>query len=265
MNPTQNKKSYEELVKRVEQLEKKLEQRPTVEGTYRNLRKDLTSYDDFVKTEKDIVFKKNAYIKNRRGVYDWAENVLALGFNETKPDKLNQIQIGLDRDDTTGESLRETNTVFIEAKSNPTANLSNESDLVKASNGMVAIGTRDENNDYGGFQTGLRQTMIGDKNGIASMIYGGETNGFAGIGNVVDVNGNKLVAVCFHTEQDANGGAYQQHIKHFVDLLPTTYLGYTPSLGRAGYAYDKLVLKSPDGSSWAVTINNSGTLIRTKL
>ena len=72
--------NYEELTKKVEELEKELKSRPTKEELLREIRKDLSVYDNDIKTEKSLVLKENAYIKNRKGIYDWTENVLVMNF-----------------------------------------------------------------------------------------------------------------------------------------------------------------------------------------
>lgn len=257
--------TYEQLVKKVEELEKQLKEKTTKEEVYRDLRKNLGSYDDRFKTEKTITLKNNAYVKNRKGIFDWTGNVLALGFNNTDPSKLNQIQIGLDRDENTRESIRETSTLFLVAKRNDRAMLGGEGDAVKASNGLISLMSERTNGERGGLQIGERGAIIKDKEGTAAYIFGSETNGLSGIGNVIDMGGNKLVAICLHTEKDiASGGLYQQHIKQYVDILPMTTTT-TPSLGRRGFAYRELVLRSPDGSSFAVRVANNGALSATKL
>jgi len=260
-----NEKSYEELVKRVEELEAKVKKTPTTEETYRETRKTLGSYDDRIKTEKEIILKNNAYIKNRKGIFDWAENVLAITFNNTNPQKLNQIQIGQDREEKTGERILDTNTVIITATPNKKALLEGESDSVKASNGAINIRREIEDEDYGGFISQERLVSLGDKEGVITALIGSEKNGLAGIGNLIRIDGVLYNAICFHTEQDTDGGIYQQHIKHFVDILPSSDGGIVPKLGRKGFHYSELVLRSPDGSSWAIRVDNSGNLTRTKL
>ncbi len=261
---SQNK--VEQLERKIEELERKVQQLPEKDFVIRELETRLSAYESEIRSDKgNIILKKNAYIKNRKGIFDWAENVLALGFNKTNPSKLNQIQIGLDRDDRTKEKIRETNTVFIIARKNENAKLDGESEQVKASNGAVMIKTQ-KGEDYGGILIGERILVLGDKEGVVSGIYGSKEGGLAGIGNLIELGGKDIAALCFHTEQDTeDGGVYQQHIKQFVDILPSTEGGIVPALGRKDFNYKELVLRSPDGSSWAVRADNSGNLSTTKL
>jgi hypothetical protein len=256
----------ERLQKQVEDLEKKVQELPEKDFIIRELETRLAAYESEMGSDKGkIILKKNAYIKNRKGLFDWAENVLALGFNKTDPSKLNQIQIGVDRDDGTKETMRETNTVFIQAKKNEDAKLERESDEVKSANGSVLI-TTNKGEDHGGFTCGERIDVVGDKDGVVAAVYGSKAGGLAGIGNLIDLNGTDILAVSFHTEEDTeDGGVYQQHIKQFVDILPSSDGGIVPALGRSGYPYKELVLKSPNNSSWAVRVDDSGNLTATEI
>ncbi len=270
MNSTNN---YENLIKRIEELEKQIQGKVGKDESHLDTRRDLSSYNDRIKTNKEIIIKENAYIKNRKGIFSWAENVLALGFNKTDTNRLNQIQIGIDRDENTQETIKETNTVFISATENPTAVLDDTTikdesvDLVKASNGAIIIQSQRGNEEYGGIQIGEREKLITDKEGTAAMLFGSKTNGLAGIGNVIEYNGQELIGICFHTEQDSisTGGVYQQKLMQFVDILPSSDGGIVPALGRKSYHYKELVLRSPDGSSFAVRVDNAGALTATKL
>jgi len=259
------KPNYEELVNKIRTLEEELKKRPTREEMREDRHEDLNDYDENIKTERDIHFKKNAYIRNRKGIFNWAENVLSLNFNNSDKQKLNQIQIGQDRSIKTEDRILETNTVFITAIRNETANLTGEGDEVNTSNGAISITSRNEGGEYAGLQVADRMAGLGDKEGICSLIYGGGENGIAGIGNIIQLGGNDLVAACLHTEKDITGGLYQQHLKQFVDLLPSSTGGIVPSLGRSGFHYSRLILGSPDGSSWEITIDNSGNLQTNKL
>lgn len=264
MNYTNDNK-LEKLEKKVQDLERKLEEKTSKQEATREMEARLAGYQDFVRSDKgEIMLKKNAYIKNRRGIFDWAENVLALGFNNTDRGRLNQIQIGIDRDNE-GNFIKETNTISLVSKRNEEANIKDgDGDF---SNGAIAVrslGKKDD--DYGGFFCGERKSLVGDVDGTISVLHGSKRNGIAGIGNIAPQEGDNRVRIALHTMEDIEkGGLYGQHLRHYVDLLPSTLGGITPALGRKDFSYKELVLKSPDGSSWAVRVNNSGTLSTTKL
>jgi len=252
--------NYEELTKKVEELEKELKSRPTKEELLREIRKDLSVYDNDIKTEKSLVLKQNAYIKNRKGIYDWVENVLAMNFNNTRIDKQNQIIIGSDKDEN-GNTISETNAVFISTKRGDFDFKDTWADI---GNGSVVVESYNKDGEWGELQIVNRMSAIGDKEGIVVGLGGGGKNGMAGIGNIIEYNGQKMLALSFHTEKDDTSPVYNQHLEQYVDILPVTF-DIIPSLGRKGYHYQQLVLRSPDGSSWSVKVDDSGNLTTTKL
>ena len=263
----ETKNKLEQLEKKVEEMERQLKQKTTLENTVKEMEKRLMIYEDKIRSDRgEVVLKKNAKIRSRRGIYKWAENVLSLSFFNTNPDKLNQIQIGSDRNDE-GTAIYENNTIFITAKNNPTAKLSNESLAVKASNGAVMLESMRSNGEVGTISVGERIEVTGDKDGVAATLMGSKTNGVAGIGNYIDYNGDTIAAVCFNTEQDDGGGDYKQRLDQYVDIVPQTQIDeeknvtFRPSLGRYNYAYKQLVLSSPDGTSYAIKVENDGTII----
>jgi len=251
--------NYEELTKKVEELEKELKSRPTKEELLREIRKDLSVYDNDIKTEKSLVLKENAYIKNRKGIYDWTENVLVMNFNNTRIDKQNQIIIGSDKDEN-GNTISETNAVFISAR----GDFNFKERWADIGNGAVVINSYNADNDFGEIQISNRKAVVGDKEGIVAGLGGGGENGLAGIGNIVEYGGQQVLALSFHTERDDTAPIYKQHLEQYVDILPKHDV-MVPSLGRKYYYYQQLVLGSPDGSSWSVKVDNSGNLTTTKL
>lgn len=101
MNNIENEKAYEQLVKRVEELERQIKERPTEEKSYRDVRKNLGSYDDRIKTQGNITIKDNFIIKNRKGktggfhsvVDPRIDNVITMAFNKQEG-RLNHIFLG---------------------------------------------------------------------------------------------------------------------------------------------------------------------------
>jgi len=94
----ENPRAYEQLVKRVEELEKQLKERPDKEEMMRDLRKDLLNYNDKMRSEGDITLKKNFIIRNRKGEIPGSENdndnTLSMYFNDVKMGRINHIFLG---------------------------------------------------------------------------------------------------------------------------------------------------------------------------
>ncbi len=102
-DPTQNKRAYEQLLNRVEELENQLAQRPTKDEAYKDLKKDLATYDEEIKTQGGITLKDNFVIKNRKAkevednqgrIIPNLDNSAVLYFNKSVPNRLNHLFLG---------------------------------------------------------------------------------------------------------------------------------------------------------------------------
>lgn len=94
----ENPRAYEQLVKRVEELEKQIKERPNKDDVMRDLRKDLLNYDDKIRSQGDITLKRNFIIRNRKGMVPGQEhpmdNSVVMYFNEELPARFNHIFLG---------------------------------------------------------------------------------------------------------------------------------------------------------------------------
>lgn len=266
----EDKNKIEALERKILELERKIEEINQHKEIINFEEKLTTGFQDNFKSDKgEIILKKTGRIRNRKGIFNWSDNVIAVNFLNTNEFKLNQIQIGSDIDDETRERITNTNAIFLYVTENKNAKLENESPQVKLSNGSINIGVlHDDNKNMSGITIHDRLLSVGDLKGKVSILTGSQlddNNPITGLAQTIKINEVMLSAVSFHTEKDTvAGGIYQQHLKQYVDILPVT-VNIIPSLGRKGFHYRELVLRSPDNSSWAVRIDNAGNLTRTKL
>ncbi len=230
----------EQLERKVKELEEKLALKLNKEQLEEELDNALSNYDKVIRSDDGRVFlKQNATIRNRKGIYDWADSVLSINFNRQLEGKQNQIQIGMDRDeDDFNKEILKTNAIFIHSVMDDFP----WTGLAKFANGAISIGSISEDRESAGVLNIYDRRNLDGQKGIMSFLCGGGENGIAGIGNTMKTPAGFINAVCFHTENDsATASVYKQHIKQFVDIYPQVNEGgFRPSLGRADNKYDNV-------------------------
>lgn len=99
----ENLNKLEKLERKVEELERKLQEKANKEETIREMEARLAGYQDVLRTEKDIILKKNFVVENRKaqktGINEIildpdVDNVVLQYFNHRKPRGLNHIFLG---------------------------------------------------------------------------------------------------------------------------------------------------------------------------
>lgn len=89
----------EQLEQKVQDLERKLEEKTSLEDAVREMEKRLNVYEEKIRSDKgEINLKKNFVIKNRKGKIpgrsDNEDNVITMYFNDIKTGDLNHIYMG---------------------------------------------------------------------------------------------------------------------------------------------------------------------------
>lgn len=94
----------EQLEKRINDLERKLEKMVSMEDVNRETEKRLNTYESNIRSDRgDVTLKKNFVIKNRKGIQDTQrspgvepekDNVVTMYFNERNTGRLNHIFLG---------------------------------------------------------------------------------------------------------------------------------------------------------------------------
>ncbi len=257
----------EKLERQIEELKEELKNRPTKDETIRDMEDRLTVYDDTIRSDKgEIILKKNFIIKNRRSALEDDDNVATFNFNRKLPGETNYIYFGSEVFGPVEDRERVINASYIDIAAkkddnNPTREV--------VANGTILANVVHDDDKVSGLEIVDQQSAGLPSKGYLSILsvdQRGDNSPLSGLSQRIDMGGELINAISFHTVKDIQyGGVYRQHLKHYVDLVPAYDGGIVPSLGRVGNAYSRLVLRSPDGSSWAVTIDNSGNLQTNKL
>lgn len=270
----EQRNKIEQLERKIEELERKLQELPTKDAMINELETRLANYETDLRSDNgSLVLRKNFVLKNVRSRKRDSDNTASMYFNHRVPGMANFLIIG--SEPTGGVAIgtldidRDINTSYVgitvkKDDNNPTEEV--------GANGTISILANHDTDKISGIQIADLKTFgIGDaqREGYLSILTAdqrGDNDPVTGLAQMIDFNGALTNAICFHTRKnETTGSLYKQHLEQHVDILPKTLGGFTPSLGDSANGYSKLVLNSPDGSKWAVTINNSGTLIRTKL
>ena len=94
----ETKNKLEQLEKKVEEMERQLKQKTTLENTVKEMEKRLMIYEDKIRSDKgEVTLKKNFVIKNRKGDVSGGQNsgnTSTMSFNERTKGTFNHIFIG---------------------------------------------------------------------------------------------------------------------------------------------------------------------------
>ena len=96
----ETKNKLEQLEKKVEEMERQLKQKTTLENTVKEMEKRLMIYEDKIRSDKgEVTLKKNFVIKNRKGKVpgrddDNVDNTVIMYFNGRRTGDLNSIILG---------------------------------------------------------------------------------------------------------------------------------------------------------------------------
>jgi len=96
----ETKNKLEKLEQKVEEMERQLKQKTTLENTVKEMEKRLMIYEDKIRSDKgEVTLKKNFVIKNRKGKIPGRsgkieDNTVLMYFNERRTGDLNSIIFG---------------------------------------------------------------------------------------------------------------------------------------------------------------------------
>jgi len=197
----ETKNKLEKLEQKVEEMERQLKQKTTLENTVKEMEKRLMIYEDKIRSDKgEVTLKKNFVIKNRKGKIpgrsENLDNVGLLYFNDVKTRELNHIFIGSAGSDGFNNntcvvirSVKNENGPNIVNNGNIEISLYKEEDL--DNNGVVVSGISNFNiadlqSMYGSLKEAGAISSIPDEEGIYVQANGQGKDGFAALAHYED-------------------------------------------------------------------------------